>query len=248
MMLRGKSLIITGASRGIGYALALELAKNGVNLVIGARNAQALEEVRVEVKDLGVEVFAVAGTAADDGVAQQMVKAAKVMGNFAGFVHNAGVLNAGPLVFELPEAQFDEILESNLKGGYQIARYAYPNLLRQQSGVAVYMGSGVAEHNIAGMGIYAAAKAAEEHLVRQLALEVPEITCFTYRPGVVETDMQKQLREAEGGGAKQLHTIFRGYRDQGRVLTPEQSAKALVRILEGDPSKFHGKIATYLDG
>lgn len=247
MKLKGQTYIITGASRGIGEALATEMARSGVNLVLGARNQTALEFVRDQVKDIGVEAVAIAGSAAEDGVAQQLVKAAKVIGNFAGFIHNAGILNGGPLVYELTETQYDEIMESNVKGGYQLARYAYPNLLRQGGGVAVFLGSGAAEHNISGMGIYAIAKAAEEHLARQLAIEAPQITCFTYRPGIVETDMQRQLREAEGGGSDTLRPLFKGYKQQGRVLSAQQSAKALVHILQSEPQKYHGKIATHND-
>lgn len=247
MKLKGQTFIVTGASRGIGEALSKELAKAGANLVIGARNKTALEIVRDEIKDFGVEAVAVAGSSADDGVAQQLVKAAKVLGNFAGFIHNAGILHPGPLVYELAEISYDEILESNLKGGYQVARYAYPNLLRQKEGVAVFVGSGIADNHIAGTGIYGVAKVAEEYMARQMALETPEITCFVYRPGVVETDMQKQLREAEGSGASTVRPIFKGYKDQGHVITAEQSAKALVRILENDPRRYHGKIATNRD-
>ncbi len=247
MKLHTQTFIVTGASRGIGEALAKEMARAGANLVIGARNQTALEFVRDEVRELGVECVAVAGSSAEDGVAQKLVKAAKVIGNFVGFVHNAGILHPGPLVWELAEVSYDEILESNLKGGYQMARYAYPNLLRQHEGVAVFMGSGVAENHIAGTGIYGVAKVAEEYLAKQLATETPDITCFVYRPGVVETDMQRQLRQAEGSSADTLRPLFKGYKDQGRVITPEQSAKALVKILEGDPRKYHGKIASYSD-
>ncbi|GIW24541.1 SDR family NAD(P)-dependent oxidoreductase [Meiothermus sp.] len=247
MKLKNQTFIITGASRGIGEALALELAKAGANLVIGARNAKALEFVRNEVQSLGVRCESVAGSAAHSAVAEALVAAAMQIGHFVGFIHNAGVLNAGPLAYELIEAQYDEIMDSNVKGGYQLARFAYPPLIRQPGSVAVFLGSGVAEHNIPGMGIYAIAKAAEEHLARQLALEAPEVTCFTYRPGIVETEMQRQLREAQGSASETLRPLFRGYQSQGRILTPEQSAKALVRILEGDPRRFHGKIASVHD-
>lgn len=247
MKLRGQTFIVTGASRGIGEALAKELAKSGANVVLGARNKTALEIVRDEVRDLGVEAVAVAGSSADDGVAQQMVKAAKVIGNFSGFIHNAGILHPGPLVYELAEVSYNEVIESNLTGGFQLARYAYPNLLRQTGGVAVFVGSGIADNHIVGTGIYGVAKVAEEYMAKQLALEAPEITCFVYRPGVVETDMQKQLREAEGSGANSVRPIFKGYKDQGQVITAEQSAKALVRILESDPRRYHGKIATNRD-
>ncbi|MCX7601043.1 MAG: SDR family oxidoreductase [Meiothermus sp.] len=247
MKLKNQTFIITGASRGIGEALALELARAGANLVIGARNQTALEFVRDEARNLGVRCEAVAGSAAHSTVAEALVAQALQIGNFVGFIHNAGVLNAGPLAYELIEPQYDEIMESNVKGGYQLARFAYPHLIRQPGSVAVFLGSGVAERNIPGMGIYAIAKAAEEHLSRQLAVEAPEVTCFTYRPGIVETEMQRQLREAEGGGGQTLRPLFRGYKAQGRVLTPEQSARALVRILEGNPRKFHGQIAAHND-
>lgn len=247
MRLRGQTFIITGASRGIGEALALEMARVGAHLVIAARNAKALEFVRDEVRSLGVRCELVAGNVAESAVAEKMVQEALRLGQFTGFIHNAGVLNAGPLAYELIEAQYDEIMDSNVKGGYQLARFAYPHLIRQPGSLAVFLGSGVAEHNIPGMGIYAIAKAAEEHLARQLALEVPEITCFTFRPGIVETEMQRQLREAQGSASETLRTLFRAYQSQGRVLTPEQSAKALVRLLEGNPKRFHGKIATVAD-
>lgn len=247
MKLKGQTIIVTGASRGLGEALALELAKAGTSLVIGARSQAALDFVRQQVCDLGVQCASVAGNVAQSNVAEALVGAALKLGNFAGFIHNAGALNAGPLAYELIEAKYDEIMDSNVKGGYQLARFAYPHLVRQPGSIAVFLGSGVAEHNIAGMGVYAIAKAAEEHLSRQLAVEAPGVTCFTYRPGIVETEMQKQLREAQGGGSETLRTLFRGYKSQGRLLTPEQSARSLVRILQGDPGKFHGKIATQTD-
>lgn len=210
--------------------------------MLNARGAAQLEEVRLEVEQHGGVAQTVAGTAASDTVARRLVETAQALGSFIGFIHNAGVLHGGPLVHELPEPHYDEILDSNLKAGFQLARYAYPLLLRQSQGLAIFLGSGVAQHNIAGMGIYAVAKAAEEHLARQLALEAPEITCFTYRPGVVETDMQRQLRQAEGGGGAQLRPMFQGYRDQGRLLSPQQAAEGLVGILEDNPRRFHGQI------
>lgn len=245
MNLRGKSFIITGASRGIGEALAIEMAKAGAHLVLGARNQVALEFVRDRVRELGVQVVAVAGSAASDAVTRQMVQAALELGPFKGFIHNAGILNAGPLVYELVESQYDEILESNVKGGYQLARHAYPHLLRQEGSVAVFLGSGAAEHNVPGMGVYAIAKAAEEHLARQLAAEAPDVVCFVYRPGIVETDYTRQLLEAEGGGADVVRPLFKGYVEQGHVISAEQSARALVRLLEGNPRRFHGKVATW---
>ncbi|WP_038056230.1 SDR family NAD(P)-dependent oxidoreductase [Thermus amyloliquefaciens] len=241
-----KTLILTGASRGIGRALALELAKAGYDLVLNARSEGALREVGEAVRALGVRAEWVAGSAGQAQVAEGLVQKAEALGGFYGYIHNAGVLHPGPLVYELAEPLFLEVLEANLLAGYQLARYAYPLLRKKGEGVAVYVGSGAAESNLPGIGAYAVAKAAEEHLARQLAAEVPEVACFIYRPGVVETEMQRQAREAQGSAAPVLHRVFRGYKEEGRLLNPKEAAQALVRLLPR-ARQFHGRIATWRD-
>ncbi len=241
MNLRGRTFILTGASRGIGRQLANDLAKEGASLVLSARTEVLLKQVEQEVRARGVQAVGVVGNAAEDETVQKLVKAAKVIGNFVGFIHNAGVLNPGPLVYEIGEGEFREVLEANLLAGYQLARYAYPDLKRQGEAVAVFIGSGLAERNQTGVGAYCVAKAAEEMLARQLAAETPEITCVIYRPGAVETRMQEQAREAQGGGSKELRKVFRGMREQGEVVPAEQASRALVKLLKGDTRKFHGK-------
>jgi NAD(P)-dependent dehydrogenase (short-subunit alcohol dehydrogenase family) len=245
MDLRGKTLIVTGASRGIGRALALELAQNGVNLVLNARSRAPLEEVATAVRGKGVDTLTVVGDAALASNARKMVKAAVGIGEFIGFIHNAGTAQPGPLLYELPEAMFENVWRTSVLAGYQIARFSYPELRRRKGSLAVFFGSGAAEVNVEGMGAYCLSKAAEEHLARQLAAEAPEITCFVYRPGVVDTEMQKDLREAKGSASKMLHQVFGELKDRGTLLTPETVARTLVRILQRDPRHFHGKIATY---
>jgi NAD(P)-dependent dehydrogenase (short-subunit alcohol dehydrogenase family) len=177
-----------------------------------------------------------------------MVEAAISIGEFVGFIHNAGTAQPGPLLFELPQAKFEDVWQSNVLAGYQIARFSYPELRRKKNSLAVFFGSRTAEMNIEGLGVYCLSKAAEEHLAKQLAAEAPEITCFVFRPGVVDTDMQKGAREAKGGGAKVLHQVFGGFKEQGTLITPEIAAQALVQIILRNPRRFHGKIATDKDG
>jgi short-subunit dehydrogenase len=246
--LRGQTLIVTGASKGIGRALVSELAQNGVNLVLNARSEASLEEAAADARKTGVRALTVVGDAALADNAREMVKAAVGMGEFIGFIHNAGTNHPGPFLYELPDVLFEEVWRSNVLAGYRLAYFSYPELRRMGRGLAVFFGSGAAESNIEGIGAYSLSKAAEEHMARQLAAEVPEVTCFVYRPGVVETQMQKAAREAEGSGAKVLHRIFGGFKERGILLTPETTARALVQIIRNEPRRFHGKTATYKDG
>jgi NAD(P)-dependent dehydrogenase (short-subunit alcohol dehydrogenase family) len=242
--LTGKTLIITGASLGIGRALALELAGLGVNLVLNARHAPALEEAAAACAALGVEVRLVAGNAATPGTATELVNQAQALGGFYGFIHAAGVLHPGPLLWEMTPQEFQEVLDSHVIAAFQLIRAAVPVLLKQGEGLAVFFGSGAAEALIPGIGAYCVAKTAEEHMARELAAEAPTITSFVFRPAATETRMQRQARNSAGGGAENLHRIFGGYKERGRLATPEAEAQALVRILINHPRRFHGKIAS----
>jgi NAD(P)-dependent dehydrogenase (short-subunit alcohol dehydrogenase family) len=246
--IRDQTLIVTGASKGIGRALASELAQNGVNLVLNARTEASLEETAADARKSRVRVLTVVGDASLADIAREMVKAALDMGEFIGFIHNAGTVHPGPFLYELSDALFEEVWRSNVLAGYRLAHFAYPELRRMGRGLAVFFGSGAAESNVEGLGAYCLSKAAEEHMARQLAAEVPEVTCFVYRPGTVETGMQRSAREAEGSGAAVLHRIFGGFKEQGILMTPETAARALVQIISNDPRRFHGRTATYKDG
>lgn len=243
-----KTLILTGGSMGVGRALALALAGKGVDLVLNARSRGPLEEICAACRDLGVRAEGVAGSAASARVAEELAARAVDMGAFHGFIHAAGVLHPGPLLWELEEERFREIFEANVTGAYQLVRYAVPSLRERGAGVAVFFGSGAAEMRMPGMAAYCAAKAAEEHLARQLSKEAPEIVTIVYRPGVVDTRMQAQGREAEGGGSGTIRGMFRSWREGGQLLTPEQSARWLVeKVLAGNAARFHGKVARAME-
>jgi NAD(P)-dependent dehydrogenase (short-subunit alcohol dehydrogenase family) len=246
--LKGSTFIVTGASSGIGAALAMELARAGANLVLNAHRASLLAEVARKCKAYGTRVEHAAGDAASAEIAQQAVKKAIRIGNFHGFVHNAGVARPGPFLWELPEQDFNEVLAANLAAGYQLVRFAVPELLKKGEGIAVFLGSAAAAINFPGIGAYCVAKAAEEHLARQLAAEAPQIVTFVYRPGIVDTSMQKEAREARGSAAEFLHREFRAYKDQGMLISPVEAAAGLARILSQNPARFHGKVCTWRNG
>jgi NAD(P)-dependent dehydrogenase (short-subunit alcohol dehydrogenase family) len=245
--LRGTTLIITGAGGGIGSALAVELAGEGVNLVLNGRNQEKIENVAAQCRESAVEVNFLSGSAASRQIADDLVGMAMRMDNFYGFIQVAGVLNPGPFIWELNDSQFNEIFEANVGASYQIARAAFPCLVEKGDGIAVFFGSGAAELTLPGIGAYCAAKAAEEHLARQLAAEAPSVTTLIFRPGVVDTPMVASAITAHGSAAGRLRRDVSGYRGRGELLLPEVPARALVSILKNDPRRFHGRVASWRD-
>jgi NAD(P)-dependent dehydrogenase (short-subunit alcohol dehydrogenase family) len=227
---------------GIGRAVAVTLAQRGVNLVLGARSEGALTATRDDCRRLGVKAECISGDVSASNVAQELVGVATEMGDYYGFIHAAGVLAPGPSLWELTKTRFSEVMDSSVTGAHQLIRHGIPPLLWRGEGLAVFFGSGAAERVQPGIGAYCAAKAAEEHMARQLAAEAPPVTTIIWRPGVVETRMQSEARASEGGSAHALRPVFARWKDEGLLLTPEQSAAGLADFLEGDPSGESGKV------
>lgn len=240
-MLKGGSLIITGASMGFGRALAEFLGVRGVNLVLNARGESQLEETWQLCDSVGIRAVAMPGDASKSRVAAELVEAAVQLGNFAGFIHSAAVAQPGPLAREISERAFDEVFDANVKAGWQLARHAIPVLETAGRGLAVFVGSQAAEVSLPGFGVYCASKAAEEHLARQIATETPWLTCFVYRPGIMDTRIQEQARNARGGASEQLKNLFRPWKERGQLTMPEVAAATLAGLVLGDWDGLSGK-------
>ncbi|MFN2268389.1 MAG: SDR family NAD(P)-dependent oxidoreductase [Desulfonatronovibrio sp.] len=239
--LAGKTLILSGASRGIGKALALELAREKVNLVINARSEGPLRETRDECLELGISVEYIVGDASKTRTVMAMAEKAQSMDDFFGFIHAAGVLYPGPYIWEIEEHDFQTVFQANVYAAFLLIQQCVPLLLKQEQGLAVFFGSGAAEKIQPGIAAYCSAKAAEEHLARQLAVEAPQITTFVYRPGIVETRMQEQARQASGGAADEVKRVFKSWKEKDMLMSPEESATALVRLLSSEPGRLHGE-------
>jgi NAD(P)-dependent dehydrogenase (short-subunit alcohol dehydrogenase family) len=189
-----------------------------------------------------------AGSAAEAEVAEGLVEKAVAMGNFFGFIHAAGVLHPGAVAHELSGEDFREIFEASVTGSFEMARAAFPRLVQSGEGIAVFLGSGAAERVIPGMGAYCAAKAAEEHFVRHLAAETPQVISLVYRPGVVDTPMVQAVFHAGVKAADRVREEFTVFERNGEIRPPEVPARALVSLLKNDPRRFHGRIASWRDG
>ena len=243
MELDQSTWILTGASRGIGEAIAHALWARGARLVLNGRRAQPLEAAcrRLSPDPAPTRLRWVAG---DVGLAETcgaLAAAAGALGGADGVIHNAGVAAPGPTLWELSQDQLDAVLSANLGGALQLVRAIVPTMRRRGHGVLIFVGSGAAERNLAGLGAYCIAKAAEEHLARQLALEAPELSSFVWRPGVVDTRMQAEAREAQGGAADSVRSRFRGLLEDGLLVSPQVAAADLMERLCAAPRALTGR-------
>lgn len=197
-MLEGKVAVVTGASRGIGRAIAVKLASMGAFVVI---NYNGSEERAREVKQ---EIEAENGTAAicqcdvsDYGQCETFIQnVIKEYGHIDILVNNAGVTHDG-LLMKMTEEDFDRVVDTNLKGAFNTIRFASRQMLKQKSGRIINMSSVVGVTGNAGQANYAASKAGIIGLTKAAARELASrgITVNAIAPGFIETDMTSVLPE-----------------------------------------------------
>jgi len=191
-----KTAIITGAAKGIGRAIALKFAQNGVNVVINYRTTDPAELV-AEIEQMNVDCLAVQADVGDFEQAKQLISTAQEkFGSVDYLVNNAGITKDG-LILKMGENDFDAVVETNLKGAFNTMRHASPIMLKQKSGAIVNITSVVGLHGNGGQANYSAAKAGLVGLTKSVAKELGSrgITVNAIAPGFIETDMTDNLPE-----------------------------------------------------
>ncbi|MBQ8694667.1 MAG: 3-oxoacyl-[Prevotella sp.] len=199
-LLSGKTALITGAARGIGKAIALKFAEEGANiaftdLVLNDEMAAGLEATRKEIEAVGVKCNAYAGNAADFEETEAIVKKIKEeMGAIDILVNNAGITKDG-LMLRMTEAQWDAVINVNLKSAFNFIHACTPIMMRQKGGSIINMASVVGVHGNAGQCNYAASKAGLIALAKSIAQEMGAkgIRANAIAPGFIETAMTAQL-------------------------------------------------------
>ncbi|MET9811316.1 SDR family oxidoreductase [Streptomyces sp. NPDC006355] len=183
--------IITGASKGLGRALAEALAGRGWDLVLDARGAEALEDAARAVSAHGTRVTALPGDVTDAAHRAELVAGAWRLGGVDLLVHNASALGAEPLVRleELPLAGLRRALEVNLVAGLGLVQEALPLLRASEAGAVVAVSSDAAAEAYETWGGYGASKAALDHLAAVLAVEEPGLRVWAVDPGDMGTDL-----------------------------------------------------------
>jgi NAD(P)-dependent dehydrogenase (short-subunit alcohol dehydrogenase family) len=194
-----RTALITGASRGLGLALAHRLAADGWNLVIDARHAEDLDAARAEIDASGPgSVVAIAGDIADPGHVAELVAEAVRWGGFGLLVNNAGTLGPTPLprVADLRPDDLEWTLRANVVAQLCLIQAALPHL-RPEAGVIVDVTSDAAVEGYEGWGAYGASKAAFEQLSRVLAAEEPDVRVYWVDPGDMNTRMHQDAFPGE---------------------------------------------------
>ena len=233
MELKGEAALVTGGSRGIGRAVCLELARRGACVAVNyAGNAAAAEETVESCKAMGVDAFSVQADVADAAACDAMVK--EVLSRFGRLdilVNNAGITRDG-LMPMLKDADWDAVLDANLKGAFHCMRAAYRPMMKQKYGRVVNLSSIVGLRGNAGQANYAASKAGLIGLTKSMAKELAgrNVTVNAVAPGFIDTDMTAALPEK--ARESMLASIPMGRLGQG-----EDVAKA-VAFFAGDGAGY----------
>ena len=239
--LSGKVALVTGGSRGIGRAISLALAAHGARVAVNyASNAAAAEET---VREIGAEqATAIAGDVSDPAAAAKIVEGTIVAyGRIDILVNNAGVTADG-LILRMSEADWDKVIDTNLKGTFSVTKAAIRPMVRQRFGRIINVSSVAGIVGNAGQANYSAAKAGIIGFTKAIAKEVASrgITANVIAPGFVDTEMTASLTDAQREEIMRLVAA-------GRTGTPQDVAPAAVFLASDEAAYITGHVLT-VDG
>ena len=218
--LKGKNALITGAGKGIGRAMAIALAQEGVNVGLIARTESDLRSLASEVNALGVKAsFATADVSSIDSVNAAVAQIKSELGIIDILINNAGIGSFGSFM-ELEPARFEEIIKVNLFGVYYVTRAILPEMIDRKSGDIVNVSSSAGQRGAAVTSAYSASKFGLIGLSESLMQEVRKynIRVTTLTPSTIATDMAKDLKLTDG--------------NPDRVMQPEDFAELVVSQLK----------------
>ncbi|MFJ7667803.1 3-oxoacyl-[acyl-carrier-protein] reductase [Lysinibacillus sp. NPDC097195] len=241
--LEGKVAVVTGASRGIGRAIALKLAEEGAKVIVNYSGSQAkAEEVVAAIQANGGEALAVqASVSKTEEVSALMDAAVKTFGSLDILVNNAGITRDN-LLMRMKEDEWDDVLDTNLKGVFLCTKAVTRQMMKQRAGRIINISSIVGVAGNAGQANYVAAKAGVIGLTKTTAKELASrnILVNAIAPGFIETEMTEQLPE----------DIKQGMLTQiplAKLGQPEDIAKAVAFLASDDANYMTGQ-TLHIDG
>lgn len=241
-------VIISGASRGLGAAVARWLAKAEAGVTLLARSEKDLTMVAEGVRRLGGEPLVCGADVANyDACLSAVGNTIQRFGRIDALVNNAGIVLPIAAVAQCDPADWRYNIEVNLIGPFNLTRAAL-SVLRRQDGRIVNVSSGAANMALETISAYCAAKAALNHFSRVVAAEEAALTVLAVRPGVVDTDMQTYIR-AEGPKAMPADqaAYYRRLKVRGELEPPEIPARSIAWLALHAPRQFSGQFLDYDD-
>ncbi|APQ96286.1 3-oxoacyl-[acyl-carrier-protein] reductase [Clostridium botulinum] len=241
--LEGRTAIVTGASRGIGRAIAKKLASMGANLVLNYRSsAKEIDTLLEEIEEFGIETLVIQGDVSSFEDSKKIADEAKnKFGTIDILINNAGITKDS-LILRMTEEDFDKVISVNLKGVYNCSKHIAPIMLKQRSGKIINISSVVGVAGNAGQCNYAAAKAGVIGITKSLAKELGSrgITVNAVAPGYIRTDMTDALPKKVKKSIEDLLPLK-------RLGTPEDVAEA-VGFLASDKAAYITGQVIHVDG
>ena len=235
--------LVTGATRGIGKEIALELAQNGLDIAINYRSMQeGMEDLKKEIEEYGVRCEFVGADVANFEQCESMVKeTVEKFGKIDILVNNAGITKDG-LIMTMKKEDFEAVIDINLIGTFNVTRNVIPYMIKQKSGRIINVSSVVGVAGNAGQTNYSASKAGVIGFTKSLAKEVASrnILVNAIAPGFIDTDMTKVLSDNVKEGINAQIPLR-------RMGSPKEVAKVVKFLASEDSSYITGQVIN-IDG
>jgi NAD(P)-dependent dehydrogenase (short-subunit alcohol dehydrogenase family) len=251
MRLENRSVIVTGAGRGLGRAISLDMAREGARLTMLSRTLKELDRVADQIKSEGGACQTVEADVSDPGAVQKAVNAC--LDRFKGIdvlVNNAGVIGPSRFLEDADAATWDRTLGINLSGAFYFAKEVVPVMIEKGKGKIINISSGLGQMAFPRFCAYGVSKAGIIQLTRSLAEELKgfHIRVNAIDPGVMDTPMQERIREMGPSVlGEEIYDHFMAYKEHGHLKDPHKVASLAVYLASTESDHLSGNYGTLTD-